>query len=107
MGRFVCPLLAVLLSACAGWQHPTANEAQFHRDRYECQMQTASAYPTTQTAMGTGYQAPTQVNCSTYGTQTNCTARPGVYVPPPTQDTNAIPRAFAFDSCMRGRGYTK
>lgn len=100
-------ICAALLAGCATWKHPSATEADFNRDRYQCQMETASAYPTTQTPTGSGYRTPGQVNCTTYGNQTNCTTMPGTYVPPPTSDGNALPRAFAFDSCMRARGYTK
>lgn len=101
------PMVSLVLVGCAQWKHPTATQADFNRDRYQCDIQAASAYPVTQTPVGTGYQTAGRVNCSTYGAQTNCTTTPGIYVPPPVTDTNAVSRAFAFDSCMQARGYTK
>lgn len=105
--RFLALSLSLLLAGCASWKHPSATEADFNRDRYQCQMETTSVYQPNQTAVGVGYRAPAQTNCTTYGNQTNCQTTPGAYVPPPTQDTNAIPRAMAFNSCMQARGYYK
>lgn len=47
MKRFAIPLL-LLLSSCATqpqfvWDHPTGNQAQFERDRAQCEYETASA----------------------------------------------------------------
>jgi hypothetical protein len=105
--RLVVAILAASLAGCAGWKHPTSSDADFNRDRYQCQSETAGNFPVTQTSMGPGYQAPSRTNCTAYGNQANCTTTPGAYVPAPMQDTNAMPRAFAFDSCMRARGYTR
>lgn len=105
--RMIALVVVVALSGCANWKHPTATQQDFNRDSYQCQMETASVYQPNQTAMSSGYRGPAQTNCSTYGNQTNCTTTPGVYVPPVTQDTNALPRAMAFNSCMQARGYYK
>jgi hypothetical protein len=104
----VLPILAVaaVISGCGGWTHRTASEADFYRDRYACETGSASAYPVTSQAMGTGYQAPARTNCTSWGTQTNCTTTPGAYTPPPAMDVNVMARASAFNSCMRGKGYT-
>lgn len=99
--------LVAALSSCARWSHPTASEAQFYRDSYDCNIGSGSAFPVNNTAMGVDRQGPGRVNCSTFGNQTNCTTTQGAYIPAPMIDVNAFARAMAFDSCMRGKGYTK
>jgi len=61
-----------------------------------------------QTPIGTGYQAPDQTNCQTYGNQTNCTTTRGTYTPPAviTSDANMGNRNQATKSCMYSKGYT-
>ena len=96
----------ILLGGCAmGWTRPNTTEAQFYQDRFQCEQEAASMYPVAMSSVGSGYQAPAQTNCTTYGNQTNCTTRPGIYSPPPQFDSNAIARSGAFSSCLESRGY--
>lgn len=111
MKCFTLCFAAVLLTGCAtNWDKPGASSAEFARDNYECQREAAQTYPVTmmQNTYGTGYQAPARTNCQTYAGQTNCATTPGAYTPPAqsSQDVNAIARAMAVPSCLRGRGYT-
>lgn len=106
MGKVWALSLAIVLTGCAQWHHPTATQADFNRDRYQCDIETAHAYPVAMTPLTPGYQAPTQVTCMNTGFgMTNCTSQPGVAVAPVMQDMNANPRISAFNSCMYARGY--
>jgi hypothetical protein len=95
------------LTACASpkWQHRTASDIDFHRDSAACQASAGVAYPVAMTDLGRGYQAPTQINCSTFGKNTDCTSRPGAYTPPAQIDANVIARSRLYESCMLGNGY--
>ena len=96
----------ILLGGCAmGWTRPNTTQAQFYRDRFQCEQQAANMYPVVMASAGPGYQAPARTYCTTYGNQTNCTTTPGVYAPAPQSDANAIARSGAFSSCLQSRGY--
>lgn len=96
----------VSLAGCGSWHKPGASEAQFHQDKFACESRAMQAYPQNMQPMGQGYQGPSQTNCTGYGNNLNCTTTPGRYVAPAVQDTNSIGRAGAFNSCMRGQGWT-
>jgi hypothetical protein len=98
--------LCIALAGCAmGWSKPGATEAEFYRDRFDCDQQAASMYPTAMGSIGGGYQAPTRTSCTGYGNQMNCTTIPGAQVAAPQQDMNATARMGAFHSCMESKGY--
>ena len=80
----VLPLLAAFLGGCAmGWNRPNTTEAEFYSDRLQCEQQANSMYPVVLASTGSGYQAPATTNCTTYGSQTNCTTMPGRFTPAP------------------------
>jgi hypothetical protein len=64
-------------------------------------------YPVTMSAPVTVYQTPGQVNCTTIGNQTRCTTVPGAALQSPQSDVNAVSRAYAINSCLQGKGYTR
>jgi hypothetical protein len=104
-------LCIVVLAGCAiGWSRPNTTEAEFYQDRYQCEQQAAQMYPVAmvQRTVGSGYQAPAQTNCYTYGNNTSCTTTPGTYTPPATvtEDANSVNRNVAFQSCLNSKGYT-
>jgi uncharacterized lipoprotein len=99
-------LIATLAGCSMGWTRPNTTETQFNEDRYQCEQQALSMYPVTMMPSGPGYQAPALTNCTTYGAETSCTTRPGLYTPAAQSDTNAFSRALAFKSCLEARGYT-
>ena len=105
MRMIIAASACVALSACATWYKPGASEAEFYQDKGACQAQAMSVYPQAMVTTG-GYQAPTQTNCTRIGNTTNCTTTPGQQIQGFTQDQNAIARGFAFNDCMRGRGWT-
>lgn len=95
---------AALATGCAmGWTRPSTTEAEFSRDRFECEREAAGMYPAMPVA--SGYQAPARTECHTYGNQTSCSTTPGT-ASTSTRDANAINRNNAQASCMRSRGYT-
>lgn len=109
---FVLALLASVfaLGGCAfGWSRPNTTETEFYQDRYQCEQEAARMYPVAmmQRTIGSGYQAPAQTNCTTYGNQISCTTDPGLYVPPAqvTEDANSLNRSYAFQSCLESKGY--
>jgi hypothetical protein len=95
-----------LLAGCAmGWSRPNTTEAEFKLDRFECEQQAASMYPVVIASIGSGHEAPSQANCSSYAGHMNCTATPGSYVPPHQVDANANERANAVRSCLQSKDY--
>lgn len=105
--RAVLSTLALAsLAGCGTWHRPGSTEAEFNQERYACQQEAASTYPIVMASSGGGYQGASQTSCTGYGNMVNCTTTPGAYVPPPQSDQNAIPRAMAFDSCMKAKGWT-
>lgn len=105
MRNFLLPIVVSALAGCGGWSRPNTTEAQFYQDRSQCEYQAATAYPVVMSSTG-GYQGPAQTRCTTYGGVTNCTTTPGTSFPGVQTDMNVGARAGAFNSCMRGRGYT-
>ncbi len=114
--RVICLMLTAipvfLLSGCAGvgWHNPTKPNADYYRDKAQCELWAVRAYPIrmfTETT-GTGYRTPVQTDCHEYGKgNTSCTTKGGDYIPPSTssQDVNARYRALAQRNCVRSLGY--
>ena len=109
MTRIAIATVCIGLAACASpkWHHRTATDTDFHRDSAACQASAGATYPVALTAIGGGRQAPTQINCNTYGNTTNCTSLPGTYTPPPQIDANMFARARLYESCLLGKGYSR
>src|SRR5260370_7167794 len=76
-----------------GWSRPNTAEAEFKLDRFECEQQAARLYPVVIASIGSGHEAPSPANCSSYAGHMNCTATSGSYVAPrPVNvNTNAPP----------------
>lgn len=108
--------LAALVAGCAPltWSKPGSSEAEFNRDHYACIQQASAAYPSAPTQIQTsaGYQsAPSsQINCQSFGYQTNCTstAAPAYNVAPAyvTIDANQGNRNSTVIACLKASGYT-
>ena len=101
--------MLVILTGCAsGWEKPGASAADLARDKYECNMQAAQAFPVVimTTSAGVGYPATARKNCETAGANTRCSL-PGVTLPTAQQsnDTNLDNRLGASNSCLQARGY--
>jgi hypothetical protein len=106
---------SLVLSGCAQyqWQKYGANQNDFNRDSYECQMEAARTFPTQLVSqqVTAAYTTPTYTNCSGngYGSYrySNCTTTGGQYVPAysTTVDANANNRAQAARQCMYVRGW--
>jgi len=104
--EFAGLLLLINIAGCGmGWTRPNTSEAEFYKDRYECQREAASMYPIAMRPSGPGYQAPAQTDCTSYGNQISCTTTPGSYTPAPQYDSNATARSSAVSSCLEARGY--
>ena len=102
---FTNVLLPLLLGGCPmGWSRPTTSEAEFKLDRFQCEQQAASIYPVVIASFGSGHEAPSQSNCSSYAGHMNSTATPGAYIPPRQVDVNANARADKVRSCLRSKG---
>ena len=109
MKSFLAPINVLplfILGGCAmGWSRPNTTEAEFKLDRFQCEQQAASAYPVVIATIGSGHDAPSQGNCSSYAGHLNCTAAPGIYVPPRQMDVNANARANGVRSSLQSKGY--
>ncbi|TMH10026.1 MAG: hypothetical protein E6H68_17435 [Betaproteobacteria bacterium] len=104
---FTNVLLPLILGGCAmGWSRPNTTEAEFKLDRFECEQQAAGRYPVVIASIGSGHEAPSQANCSSYAGHMNCTATPGSYVPPRQVDANANDRAkeLSYFETLSGAG---
>jgi hypothetical protein len=103
---FTNVFLPLLLGGCVrGCSRPNTSEAEFKLDRFQCEQQAASIYPIVIESFGTGHEAPSQSNCSSYAGHMNCTATPGAYIPPRQVDVNANARANEVRSCLQSKGY--
>jgi hypothetical protein len=97
---------AATLAGCAGgWNRANTTEAEFRRDMYQCEQESARTYPTVMQSYGAGVRAPDKTTCTQNGNQLNCSSTSGAFTPPPQSDANAIPRARGVESCMYARGY--
>lgn len=101
-----------LLSGCAQmvWVNPNKSESDFYSDKYKCEREAASSYPSAMvsTPYTTGYQQPAMTNCSSDGNgNMSCITTPGRYTPPATMlvDANKNNRNEAFQSCMNADGW--
>ena len=103
-------LLALLLpfGACtAVWDRPNTTEAEFNRDRFECQQQALSMYPVIISSPPV-YQTPAQTTCTTIGNVTSCkTITPSPALQIPQTDQNAVNRTVEFTSCLEAKGYKR
>ncbi|MHB1092617.1 hypothetical protein [Thiobacillus sp.] len=103
----------VLLVGCAQmvWVNPNKSESDFYSDKYKCEREAASTYPTATVNVPytTGYQQPAMTNCSGDGNgNMSCMTTPGSYTPPATVlvDANKNNRNEAFRSCMYSEGWS-
>lgn len=98
-------LLLACLAACAtGWSRPHTTEAEFDRDRLQCEQDGARRYPVRMETFG-GQQAPLRSNCTSFGLHLNCGAAPGSYVAPYQHDVNENARRNDVRSCLQSKGY--
>jgi hypothetical protein len=98
----------VALGGCAmvgQWTRPNTTEPEFYQDRFQCEQQAASMYPTVIASSGGSGIGTVQTNCTTYGSQTNCTTSPGITPRPIQYDANAGARTGAINTCLRSKGY--
>jgi len=103
---FANVLLPLILGGCAmGWSRPNTTEAEFKLDRFECEQQAARIYPVVIASIGSGHEAPSSANCSSYAGHMNCTATSGSYVAPRRVDVNANARTTEVRSCLQSKGY--
>jgi len=103
---FTNVLLPLILGGCAmGWSRPKTTEAEFKLDRFECEQQAARMYPVLIASIGSGHEAPSPANCSSYAGHMNCTATSGSYVAPRQVDVNANARTNEVRSCLQSKGY--
>jgi hypothetical protein len=99
--------LILWLVACAprGWSRPDTAEVQFSQDRYLCQQQAASAFPTSKVHFAGANQAPPQGQMVS-----------GHYIAPSatqylsasmrsSYDANSSNRDDMFKSCISSKGY--
>jgi hypothetical protein len=111
MKTIICILTVAMLAGCTTyWSRPNTSAQEANNDLYQCERESAYAYPTAlaQTTAGAGYQSPAMTNCHAYGNNMNCTTMPGTYTPPPTitMDMNTRSRQQALSHCMMAKGYS-
>jgi hypothetical protein len=98
-------LLAGLAGCASGWSRPNTNEAEFNRDRLQCEQQGSSKYPVRIESFGTGRQGPSLSDCRSFGLHLSCSAAPASAAPPTQYDVNESARANEIRSCLRSKGY--
>lgn len=110
MNRIILVTVVIFISGCQTyWKHESGYSSSWERDKYNCEMEAARAYPVrmvTQSS-GRGYTTDSTTNCSSYGNITNCTTTPGQYIPPQkyTEDVNQGNRNLAVPQCLRASGW--
>jgi hypothetical protein len=98
-------LLSGYLAACAtGWSRPHTTEAEFDRDRLQCEQDGATRYPVRMEVFG-GQQAPSRSNCTSFGLHLNCRAAAGGNVAPYQHDANENARRSDIRACLQSKGY--
>lgn len=98
-------VVSTCLAACAtGWSRPHTTEAEFNRDRLQCEQDGASRYPVRMEVFG-GQQAPSRSNCTSFGLHLNCRAAAGSNVAPYQHDANENARRNDIRACLQSKGY--
>jgi hypothetical protein len=106
-----CTLVG-LLSGCAQyqWQKSGASRADLDRDSWNCEVESARAYPNPTQSTAGYYATPATTQCTGSGSgstyNTTCTTTPGMYV-----DTSSfsasVRREEAQKRCMAARGWRR
>lgn len=116
--NLICASVIIsFLAGCAqfAWHHPSKNQNDFNRDKYNCERQAANMYPIhmVQEQSAPPVRAPqsSTTNCDSLGYSIRCTTTPdstyspkGNYIPPP-YDANNNNRRNAISSCMQADGW--
>ena len=101
--------ICLFLSGCSGmgWSKPGATEAQFYRDRSDCERQAAQTYPVvmTKNPYDPISDGSTKTTCRRVSNnQVDCTTNQGFELP--KVDANQNSRNSYVESCLRGKGYS-
>ena len=109
---------AFVLGGCATtYEHATADQAQFDRDKYQCQQEAASMYPPVYGQRPPPPQSTSSTtNCRAEGSSIQCYTRQN----PPrqtiggalaeyaaSQDQNEGRRKAAVENCISSKGYVR
>lgn len=98
------PAVLALAGCAAPYQRVESADPALDRALFECRSQAVSMYPVVKPPPS----QPNQLNCTTYGNQTNCQAgRSGIDFSQLAPDTNIAPRIQFVDACMASKGYRR
>lgn len=86
-------LTTALVGGCANWNHPTATQYDFQRDRAQCNQYASQASPSRQSTYNPYLTPMQQAQKSQYEGGANLGA--------------AIGQMGAFNDCMQAKGYYK
>lgn len=117
-------IVSIGMVGCTQWRHPSATQADFQRDSYDCQNQANQANPRRYVPVQPAPQQPTpsySTTCMRMGVMVSCESTPNPsssYNPQMAQAQQSIAqggadlgRAFGvsnfYDSCMYSKGYSK
>lgn len=82
-----------IITGCANWQHPTATQYDFQRDKSQCSMYASQASPSVKSAYNPYLTPMQQAQKSQYEGGANIGA--------------AFGQSAAFNNCMQAKGYYK
>jgi hypothetical protein len=107
MKRLALASLALAAGCAAPWNRPHTTEAQFRADLYLCQQQAALAHRPAPVQ-----PAPSRhTDCTAYGNNVSCTARPGVdtamYANAANVHAAQDAQPGAVEACLMARGYRR
>jgi hypothetical protein len=97
----ILALIPFLMNCTTLWVKPGSTESDFHREKLECEGQAMSLYPPVFQQRSPAYTT----NCSNYRGIVTCNSNPQ-YDYTANYDINGFSRAFAWESCMRSKGWT-
>lgn len=99
-----------VLSGCTTWYKTGATKQDYDVDSAGCVSSAYNAAPPviTSSQVGSGYQQPSDTNCTGVYNSMNCVTTGGQYIPPATiyVDQSAPAQKAAFTSCMYQKGWT-
>jgi hypothetical protein len=116
---FVLLLATVFIQGCATqWEHPSADHAQFFRDKMECEGYSQSIQRTIVQSPTSNAPTSYDSNCYRVGNQTQCRTtenRNGAYANDVNQQArqagsdfgHALAVGLRFEDCMRSKQYSK
>lgn len=102
-------LLSLAITGCVqyGWVHPTKTTAQFHQDKYQCNIESSKIYPPTFQTILKAQDQRTTTDCYNNGrNRSTCTKKETGYFPSTeVVDANQRNRDNLLRECLYNQGW--